>query len=357
MNQSDIYNAFLVYFDKQRFRNVERSNLISPFFKGEFNLSGAHGYLVPTIQMDKKHNIDSISVVDQCIRQVDSEIIGISPFHLLLFEMAVFGRFGYIANKEFEEKNILSHLIKFLDEIGIPNNKLIFTICDGIEFKNGNSINYDQTTFEVLRELNISTNSIIKTKGRRNFMLSRGIDRLAGYNIEVFVNKNNKWLEIASINIYEYLNKLNFLKPTINKGIGGGFGLERLALTLSTKNNVFELPPFSNIIKRISCTKNLINGHILVEEKIFRIIELSKTLLFIINDGHSFDNSPQGKIMKRYLAKIISESLFLQFNLSDFMRIFKDEIIEFYNARFSVKESSFEILHNYINDGIERKKY
>ena len=74
----------------------------------------------------------------------------------------------------------------------------------------------DHLANEILVELEINNKNIIFTKGRRNFMLSRGIDRLSGYNIEIFLPHSGYLVEVASINCYQYLNQITHISEQLS---------------------------------------------------------------------------------------------------------------------------------------------
>lgn len=345
----DIYSLFERFTQENSFRFVERSNLVSKYFKGEFNLSGGHSYLVPAILNPEKVRKDSISVIDLCVRKVDAQIVGVSYEHLLLFEMGVWGGFGFIEDKKAEEYKHLSLLIEFLELCGISRDEIYVTACEGGVFL-GQEIPVDTDSVEIFKAIGIKDNHVILTKGRRNFMLSRGIDRLAGYNVEFFVKRNNRFIEIASSNIYQYINKLSYLEKTVNTGIGCGVGLERIEFVTNNMESAFELPFYSNSIKEIRKLMNLSkDSSDIIIDKLVRIIELSKTLIFLLNDDQTFDNTPQGKIMKSYFAKVISEMEFLAIPNEPLLNIIREEMKRKY-YRYQIKDDAFEFFGNRIID-------
>jgi len=327
----------------------ERSKLITEYFKDEFNLSGAHGHLVPAIRNKTPVIAESISVLDLCIRKVDSEIIGISNEHLLLFEMGVFGTFGHFNNIQDQEYKQLETLFLFFDSLEINSSELFITVSKGGTFNN-EYLSIDKQTISCLNRFGIDSSNIHATPGRQNFMLSRGVDRLAGYNVEFYFKRNHKLIEIASANIYQFLNKLSHLERTVNVGVGCGIGIERLAQITSGLESIYELPPFSNIAKRfmeIFEIKEI--SHI--SEKIYRIVELYKTLIFLFNDGFFFTKSTQGRTMRKYLKKIVSDISYLGYNVELLLNIIQEEINKFYSQRFRLTDNAFnelnsEILHS-----------
>ena len=321
----DVFNKILI---ENKYKIVERSNLLSPYFKGEFNLSGAHNYLIPAVQSNEKKNVDKIGVVDLVVRNVDLEIIGHSNSHLLLFEMGVFGCFGYMENLKSEIENQLKVLFDFYNTIGLDNSKIYVTICDGGLFLD-KKLDYDNLSYSSLVNVGFNKKNIISTRGRRNFMLSRGIDRLAGYNIEFFIEKNGSFIEIGSSNIYKFLNKLSYLKETVNNGVGCGVGFERLAYVLGDYSSVYDIEPYNQIYSEITSIFK-INGDFLIKDKLYRIIEISKAILFILNDGIGFDNSAQGKKLKKYTAKLSTELDYISLDKRQFLIIVYGQIMSYY---------------------------
>lgn len=339
----DISECFLNFVRQHCFTEVERSHLISKYFKNEFNLSGGHSHLVPAVLSHNKVIKENIAVLDLCIRKTDAQIIGVSNSHLLLFEMGVWGAFGYIDDKRQEELRQLSLLLDFLNICGIGSKDLYFTICGGGQYLD-KLILPDTDSLEILLSLGIERKHIMLTQGRRNFMLSRGIDRLAGYNIEVFARKNNEYIEIASSNIYEYINKLTYLEKTINTGIGCGIGIERVNYIVEGMDNVYALPFFRDVKEEIRQAIEISCESInIISDKIYRLTELSKTLIFLLNDEQGFDKSPQGKTMKSYLAKIKSEIEFLNLPKERFIKIIRDNFDKTF-SKYNINDEVFSSL-------------
>lgn len=351
---NDYYSLFEDFTKKNNFKWVERSNLVSKYFKNEFNLSGGHSYLVPAILNPNKVEREIISVIDLCIRKVDAQIVGHSLEHLLLFEMGVWGAFGYIEKKKEEEFKQMSLLIEFLEECGILRKNLFVTVCGGGQYLDKLIAN-DVDSIDIFHSLGFEDRQIIRTAGRRNFMLSRGVDRLAGYNIEFFVKKNDRFIEIASSNIYQYINKLTYLEETVNMGIGCGVGMERIECIAENYDSTYDLPFYKNVMDGIKLAMDLSdNSLLIIRDKILRIIELSKTLVFLLNDQQYCDNTSQGKIMNSYFAKVVSEIDFLSLPYEAFTSVLKREIEHKYQ-RYSIGEDAFHYFHERITYLLNRR--
>lgn len=343
-----ISERFDTFVRSNSFRVVEKSRLVSKYFKNEFNLSGGHSHLVPAVLNPQKVEKEKIAVLDQCIRRADAQIIGISDVHLLLFKMGVWGSFGYIEDKQEEEYYQLSLLIDFLEQCGISRSSLYCTVCAGGRFLD-RSFPMDVDSYNILNSLGINPKRIFSTAGRRNFMLSKGIDRLAGYNVEFFVKHKNGFVEIASSNIYQYINKLTYLEKTVNNGIGCGVGIERLEFLTKGYDNVYDLDFFQKFRSRVRVILGISNESMeMIADKIYRIAELSKTLVLLIDDEQGFDKTAQGKTMKTYLAKIVSELDFLSIPVDDYVSVVRDTMNNDYEAMSAIDDRVFACLQREI---------
>ncbi len=346
--KKEIRDIFFSLVKENDFQMVKPSNLVSKYFKGEFNLSGGHSHLIPAILNPEKLDKDDIAVIDQCVRKVDADIVGISNVHLLLFEMGVWGSFGYIEDKKQEEFRLLSILLNFLNRCSIDKDSLYFTICAGGQYSDKLMLP-DDDSYEILSSLGIESSHIFKTTGRRNFMFSRGTDRLAGYNIEIFFRKDNQFIEIGSFNIYQYLNKLTHLEKTTNMGIGCGVGIERVEFIINGYNSVYDLSFFQIVKEGVKKILNISDDSLnIISDKIYRSTELSKTLVFLINDNQGLDKTPQGKAMKSYLAKIKSELNFLAIPVREFVNLLKENMGKSY-SNYQILGEAFDILFNELN--------
>lgn len=78
---------------------IESQDLITPYFVDEFNLSAGHQFVLPTLHNDNAIDATNRAITQWCIRKDDISRVGYTNRHLSSFEMAVFGRFGFIENR------------------------------------------------------------------------------------------------------------------------------------------------------------------------------------------------------------------------------------------------------------------
>jgi alanyl-tRNA synthetase len=254
-----------------------------------------------------------------------------------MFEMGVMGLFGCIDNLEETLSTIIQDMIDQIKFFGFDLDNIYFSVSDGAIVLHKH-YPADILSYKVLLAKGIKESNLIKTRGRQNFIFSNGIGRPAGNSIEIFCKKNNTYIEIASINIYKYLFADGKLNTMTNQAIGGGIGFDRVTYLLNDNVTIFDIPPFSTFANKI---KPMFRSEIefqLNKDKIHRIIELIKTLLFIENDGQLPDSTPQGKIMKSFINKLKSETGYLELKEKDVFNIAIPIIEEHYLLRYNLEK-------------------
>lgn len=335
ITQDEIIEFFFRFTGERGYCPKDRSNLISPYFNNEFNLSAGHQYVIPILRNQEKEDLIKIAINEICIRRIDLEKLGVSPHHLLLFEMGVMGVFGYIEDMPQKLSEILQDVIDFIKHIGFNLDDIFFSVSEGATILH-KKYPADDLSYRCLLELGITETNIIKTKGRQNFIFSNGVGRPAGNSIEIFHKRINNFTEIASINVYKYLFSEGKLHTMTNCAIGGGFGFDRITYLLNGYDKVFQSPPFSTFAKNV---KKLFRNEMEYDlniDKVYRIIELIKTILFIKYDGQNPDNSPHGKIMKSFINKMKSEITYLELNEKEIVEIGNNIIKDHYCARYDL---------------------
>lgn len=291
---------------------IESKDLITPYFVDEFNLSAGHQFVLPTLHNNNVMEASNRAIIQWCIRKDDISRVGYTNRHLSSFEMAVFGRFGFIDNRLETQIFLLNIFLKLMRRFLINTEQLYFTITEGAKILD-REFPLDEISYNALKGVGIPDNRIITTKGRQNFVFSNGQDRASGYNIEIFYKLDNEFVEIASSNIYEYvLDGCRLVKKT-NMGIGVGIGIERLLMIINNDSTIYNL---LNIDK--AKYEELLGGCIqynLAKSKIIRIEELSKTINLIddmvFREGIPI-NYKQKKSYNFIKAKFDSEVNYLQ---------------------------------------------
>lgn len=291
---------------------IESTDLVTPFFVDEFNLSAGHQFVLSALHNKEKLPLQNQAIIQWCIRKDDITRVGYTNKHLSSFEMAVFGGFGFIEQRQETLFNLLSVFLDLMNQVSLNRDNLFFTISEGAQILD-RYLPFDNDSYDVLKALGIKDKQIILTKGRQNFVFSNGQDRASGYNIEIFYKYDDDYIEIASSNIYEFILDNGKLIKTQNSGIGVGIGIERLLMIINGHKSVYDI---LNINKQHY--EKLLGGVIqceIAKSKVIRIVELSKTISLIqklVFDQNVAINSKQMKSYKYIKAKLDSEMNYLQ---------------------------------------------
>lgn len=310
MTKSDFKRIFRDTIHSEGFSSViESEDLVSPHFPDVFNLSAGHQFVLPTLHSPKRLPVSSRAIMQWCIRKDDISRVGYTKHHLSSFEMAVFGDFGYIEDKEQAQIRLLDIFLRLMDRYGIDRESLYFSISDGATILDA-YLPFDHTSYSALRALGIREDHIIRTKGRQNFVFSNGQDRASGYNVEVFYMFEGSLLEIASSNIYEYVLDGEHLLKKENIGIGVGIGIERLLMVVNNYSSIYQTLGVD--LKKYS---QKLGGAIqvdLAKSKIYRIEDLSRTVHLIEDMVFQRSIPVNYKQMKEY--KFIKAHLMSEFS-------------------------------------------
>lgn len=291
---------------------IESTDLITPFFVDEFNLSAGHQFVLSALHNKEELPLENQAIIQWCIRKDDITRVGYTNKHLSSFEMAVFGGFGLIKQRQKTLYNLLSVFLDLMNRVSLDTKKIFFTISGGAQILD-RYLPFDNDSYGVLKALGIRDQQIIPTKGRQNFVFSNGQDRASGYNIEIFYKYDDDYIEIASSNIYEFVLDNGKLIKTQNSGIGVGIGIERLLMIVNGLGSVYELLDIDR-----QRYEDLLGGKVqyeIAKSKIYRINELSKTISLIkklVFDKNVELNSKQMKSYKYIKAKLDSEMNYLQ---------------------------------------------
>ena len=333
-NVEKLISSFLSFNKKYGFEEKPKGNLLSPLFEGEFNLSAGHQYVLPVITTNAVYAPpEKIAVIEPCFRRIDLGKVGYSPGHLLLFEMGVFGTMGYPGSPDFSFIEMMRIFLNWFEEIGLRKSELLFTVSKGARILD---IDFpaDEETFKVLIKLGLVSANIIKTKGRRNFIYSKGENRPAGYSIEIFYPRSGNYIEVGSVNIYTHLYKKGRLVQTNNQALGGGVGFERLCFVVNNLNSVFEIPmysPFTSFIRGCYFKETEFE---MILPRVYLIAELIKSLCFLIAEGQRCNRTRRGRIMKSLVNKLFSEVDYLDINREEVIGNGVVTFAEYYEKRY-----------------------
>ncbi|MDI6700427.1 MAG: alanine--tRNA ligase [bacterium] len=270
--------------------------------------------------------------IQKCLRVVDLEEVGISPFHDTFFEML--GNFSF---NDYFQLEAIKWAWEFLtEELNIEKEKLYVTVHKD-----------DAESYRIWKDIiKLPVEKIFKMDDRTNFWGPAGGTGACGPSTEIFYdfgkdleNRNpcsiendcKRYVEIWNI-VFPQFNQDSSGNRTLlkNKGVDTGMGLERLSAVLQDKKTIFHTDLFMPIIEKLS------NGYNLDYEKYRKemnsIADHIRALTFSISDGVIPENEGRGYVIRRVLRRAVRfgfkmgiEKPFLYKLVSDVLTIMKSQ--------------------------------
>ncbi|PIS39781.1 MAG: alanine--tRNA ligase [Candidatus Nealsonbacteria bacterium CG08_land_8_20_14_0_20_38_20] len=224
----------------------------------------------------------------KCLRTSDIEAVG-DESHLTFLEML--GNFSF--GDYFKEEAIKFAFQFLFEELELPQKNVVFTVFEGDK-----NVPEDKESILIWKKLGIKENKIEKRGREDNFWGPTGEEGPCGPTTEIHFQGTEVWNLV--FNEY-YQDRTGKLTPLKQKGVDTGMGLERLAMIVQGKPNVFETDLFEAIIKDLRFKiKDLRN------EKAVRIIaDHIKSAVFLISEGIFPSNVERGYILRRLLRRAI----------------------------------------------------
>jgi alanyl-tRNA synthetase len=307
------------------------TGLISPVFPAEFNMSGGHSFVLPALSasgaLDKPQ---SFYVLERCLRRLDLHMVGYSPHHLSLLEMAVAAKIASSEN-DLPLAQLPAMILDFLELQGITPQMLVITCCGGGMLGNI-PVPPDENGRSAWINAGISEKRVLLIEGQRNIIYTDGLPhpvfgkgpRPAGLAYEIFWQASKdaaSYMEIASVNLYTHLQQGKRVSRAENKALGVGFGMERLVAAKMGHGRIFDTPSLKQIIDQIRQCKGALQGKEvdLYHSDLVRLADRIRAVCFILADGQDLDKSPRGKILADILkgackiAKLLNIDLMLTF--------------------------------------------
>lgn len=274
MTSADIRKKFREFFESKGHMWMPSSSLLPDDASVLFTTAGMQQfkpyYTNPDLAPAK-----NVASIQKCIRTSDIDEVG-DDTHLTFFEMLGNFSFGGYFKKE---------AIQYAHEFIV--NEMGLTIDYVSVFGGEGDVPADTESEEIWKSLD--QNIVVKKMGRSdNFWGPTGDEGPCGPTTEVYVNGVEIWNVV--FNQY-YQSKDGSLKPLDIPGIDTGMGLERLAVTVQGKKNVYETDLFPT------------HPH----ERDGRIVaDHTRTIAALITDGLEPSNKDRGYVLRRLIRRIVT---------------------------------------------------
>ena len=335
MTSKELRQEFLKFFEKKGHKIVPSSSLITADPSVLFTSAGMQQFK-PYFLGEKSPYDDKAVSCQKCFRTSDIDEIG-DERHLTFFEML--GNFSFGG---YWKKEAIRLAKEFLDSINI---KIDYVTV----FAGDQSVPKDDESKEIWERLGIKD---IRGAGREdNFWGPTGEEGPCGPTTEIYVNGIEIWNLV--FNEY-YQNKDKKLTPLKQKGVDTGMGLERLAMVLQGRENIFETDLFLPIISEIK--KNNSSGYTL-DPKPYRVIaDHIKGAVFLAYEEILPSNVERGYVLRRLIRRAVRYGKLLGPAEQSLMPL-AEKVIEIYQDIYpELKQKEIDILDVIKNEGNKFEK-
>ncbi len=352
----ELRDKFLKFFEKQG-HLVEKSYNLIPKDDDSILLIGAG--MAPL----KKYFMGLVTppnvrmaTCQKCVRVGDLDNVGVTARHLTFFEML--GNFSFA---DYFKKESLKWGIEFLtEELEIPLDRLWVSVYEE-----------DDESYDIWKDyLNFPEERIVRLGKDDNFWeIGEGpcgpcseiyFDRGEKYSCG---NKDHKpgcecdqFIEVWN-HVFTQFNKntdgtYSNLK---NKNIDTGMGLERLAVVMQEKDNVFEIDTFQPLIEVTEEITSKKYGVTFEDDKSMRIIaDHIRGITFMVGDGVIPSNESRGYILRKLLRRASLQFIKLGYEDLALTKVAK-KVIDINKGHYTLLAEREEIILNMIEN--EEKKF
>jgi alanyl-tRNA synthetase len=311
MQSEEIRQRFLKFFAERGHVVIPSTSLVPDNDPSVLFTTAGMQPLVPYLLGENHPSGRRLASVQKCVRTQDIDEVGDNT-HDTFFEMLGNWSLGDYFKKE-AIKWSYELLTSNKDGFGLDPNRLYVTLFEG----NADAPK-DMESFAIWGELGVPESRIYFLPMENNWW-SAGENGPCGPDTEMFYDitpdglgdmtkdeyilsdDNQKVVEIWNNVFMEYLKKDGKVVGKLSKqNVDTGAGLERLAMVLQGKNNIFDTDLFQPIIERTKSVSSLVNerGERIVADHI-------RTAVFMVGDGVSPTNTDRGYILRRLLRRAI----------------------------------------------------
>lgn len=283
MGSNELRRKFLDFFEKRGHFILPSSSLIPTDPSVLFTTAGMQQFKDYFLGEPSPYG-QNVATCQKCFRTSDIDKVG-DETHLTFLEMLGNFSFGGYFKQE---------AIKLAYELLINNFQLSISQVTVTVFGGDREVPRDDESVKIWSQFGFSENKgNLRFAGKEdNFWGPTGLEGPCGPTTEIYINGVEVWNLV--FNEYHQDREGN-LTPLKKKGVDTGMGLERLAMIVQGKKNVFETDLFSSIINAISGSdkaKRIIADHI-------------KGSVFLIADGILPSNVERGYVLRRILRRAI----------------------------------------------------
>lgn len=285
---------------------------------------------------EKKMKNNRATSSQRCIRTGDIERVGITERHGTFFEML--GNFSF---GDYFKREAIHWAYEFLTvNLEIDKNLLWVSVYEN-----------DDEAFDIWHdEIGIAKDRILRFGKEDNFwelevgpcgpdseiFVDRGIEKAVDENDNKPGNDDSdRFMEVWNL-VFTQFNK-NANKeyiPLAHPNIDTGMGLERMAMVLQNKDNIFEVDVNQNIIKEIEELSNKKYKANKKDDISIRVIaDHAKAMTFMVSDGIQPSNEKRGYVLRRLIRRAFRHGKLLGIE-GEFLSSIVDCVIDSYKVEY-----------------------
>lgn len=292
----------------------------------------------------------------RCVRTGDIERVGKTERHGTYFEML--GNFSF---GDYFKKEAISWAYEFLTQkLEISKDELWVTV-----YKD------DQEAFDIWKnDIGMPEERILKQGKEDNFwelevgpcgpcseiFVDRGEKRAVDSNDNKPGNDNSdRFLEVWNL-VFTQFNKdsQGNYTPLAHPNIDTGMGLERIAMIVQNKDNIFEVDIAQDIISEIEKISNKKYKENPKDDVSIRVItDHAKAMTFLISDGVLPSNEKRGYVLRRLIRRAYRHGKLLGIQ-GEFLSKIIDKVIDSYKVEYEELVTNRENILNVVIEEEER---
>ena len=299
---------------------------------------------------EKKMKNNRATSSQRCIRTGDIERVGITERHGTFFEML--GNFSF---GDYFKREAIHWAYEFLTvNLEIDKNLLWVSVYEN-----------DDEAFDIWHdEIGIAKDRILRFGKEDNFwelevgpcgpeseiFVDRSIEKAVDENDNKPGNDDSdRFMEVWNL-VFTQFNK-NANKeyiPLAHPNIDTGMGLERMAMVLQNKDNIFEVDVNQNIIKEIEELSNKKYKENKKDDISIRVIaDHAKAMTFMVSDGIQPSNEKRGYVLRRLIRRAFRHGKLLGIE-GEFLSSIVDCVIDSYKVEYDELTKNREKIINII---------
>lgn len=315
---------------------------------------------------EKKMKNNRATSSQRCIRTGDIERVGITERHGTYFEML--GNFSF---GDYFKREAIHWAYEFLTEnLEIDKELLWVSVYEN-----------DDEAFKIWNEeIGLSKDRILRFGKEDNFwelevgpcgpdseiFVDRGIEKAIDENDNRPGNDDSdRFMEVWNLVFTQFNKNINKeYTPLAHPNIDTGMGLERMAMVLQNKDNIFEIDVNQNIIKEIEELSNKKYKEDKKDDISIRVIaDHAKAMTFMVSDGIRPSNEKRGYVLRRLIRRAYRHGKLLGIKgeflssvieyVIDSYKVAYDELVKNKDEIISVIEKEEENFQKTIDSGLD----